>query len=294
MNLRIANLSGGLCLAKCLCVASFLCLTAQPRAVAAPYTGWASDYTGNEPGTLALWKFDDPSPGADASGNGWDLTYQSIGTQTGVPGKFGQAYYSVPPVSTANDSYTQTAVEGSVLFNASQMSVDFWFKPAFDTLSGNVYLVDKMRNTSTGLMLRINPAGSLIFSVGNGTAVSTLTSDLITWDAANWYNIALTYQNVEGDGVLKIFLNGNLVGQQVAADFGDLDAGAQRWRLGNRLVSAYASAPGYYDNFRIADIAYDYAPVPEVTTAGYMLFGGLFVAGLWGRRALLRQSSLGN
>ncbi len=81
-----------------------LLVATAPMGMAAPYIGWASDYTGSEVGTLALWKFDEPSPGQDASTSGKNLTFSSTGVQTGVVGRFGEAFRSMPPRSSSNNS----------------------------------------------------------------------------------------------------------------------------------------------------------------------------------------------
>src|SRR5690606_2181908 len=79
--------------------------------------------------------------------------------------------------------------------------------------------------------------------------------------------LAVTYENVDGDGVMKIFRDGVVLAQRVVSDFGDLDPGTRWWQLANRLGSSYGSMPGYYDNFRISDVAYNYSNIPEPSAA---------------------------
>lgn len=236
-----------------------------------PYTAWISDYVGDEAHTLGLWKFDNPDPAADASLN---RSYSQraaklskSGVQTGVPGKFGEALLSkggtnaVGGRSTGNDSYASFSSE---LFNGSAISIEFWYSPLSATPGKGgtySYFFDKMYTEKSGIMLVLTDDNKLRLTVGNGTKTALLhPPETISFAPGEWYHFAVTYENVDGNGILKLYLNGDLFSSRSVAGFGDLDGGSKPWRLGNRLGSSYGSAPGYYDNFRVSDVAYPYAP----------------------------------
>ncbi len=275
---------------------------------AAPYVDWMNDYTGNEANTSFLWKFDTATGvTTDSSGNGVNTGIATTGTSTGDPGKFGEAFYSGPDRSSANNSYAQGNSASETAFNASALSVEFWYKPLSDTITTTTlsYFFDKKFDKPVGLLLRLNNVGTnsqrLEFSVGNGTSSKGLMTEDLTWDPSQWYHIAVTYENLEGDGYLKIFRNGELLAQDTALGFGDLSfehvqrieidpeteeetpvMGTYRFRLANRLGSSYGSAPGYYDNLRVSSVAYEYSmPIPE---PGIALLGALGLATLFTRR----------
>ncbi len=260
------------------------------------YTAWVNDYTGEEAHTIGLWKFDNPDPAANSSTNPAyahpEATFHSTGTQTGVPGKFGEAFLSTSK-STANNSYASFT---STPFNGSAMSVEFWYSPLSTfpgTGSSYSYLFDKMFDDNSGMKLILTNTNKLRLTIGNGTAIKGMNpSEAITLVAGEWYHFAVTYENagdqivegetIKGDGTVKLFLNGNLLAEATYANFGDLNSGTRGWRLANRVGSTYGSLPGYYDNFRISDIAYNYgpAPIPEPGTIASLalmlpLFWGL-------------------
>ncbi len=129
-----------------------------------------------------------------------------------------------------------------------------------------------------GLWLRMGSTGALTLVAGNGTNQRSLSTPSLTWDTNTWYNIAVTFKNLTGteggDAEVKIFLNGEMKAEDVLAGFGNLGTNTQNWKIAQRRISGYGSVPGDYDNFRIANIAYDYAPVPEPTAIGLLMFGG--------------------
>ncbi len=252
---------------------------------AAPYTDWQFDYTGNEANTLLLWKFDQPSPRTDSSGNGKTavLASPNPNATTGEEdGKFGQSYYS-GTYSNANDSFAQAYSSTSLMSNAA-LSVEFWYRPLDSAIasSNHAYFFDKKFNTTSGIYLRLNntggETGTLDLSVGNGSNSASLRTDSLVWSADTWYHIAVTFENVDGDGILKIFRDGNVLAETTADGFGDIATGSNLWRMGNRLGSGYGSVPGYFDNFRISSVAYEYAAIPEPGTTALLLTAVTFGA----------------
>lgn len=268
------------------CLAT-LALATITQAATLPYTGWIDDYTGTEAHTLGLWKFDDSQNyGVNSASNSpyheMNMSFASKGVEVGAPGKFGTSFFSrgtdnEPGRSIANDSHA-TLAGSPALFNGSALSIEFWYSPvvpAGELGAGYSYFFDKMKNDPTGVQLRLNntnePKQRLTFTVGNGDKVVSANTRELTWEVGAWYHIAVTFENVNGDGVLKIFRDGEELASTVSVNFGDMAAGTQSWRVANRLVSSYSSVPGYYDNFRVSDIAYSFAPVPEPRGIAFML-----------------------
>lgn len=240
---------------------------------AEPYTGWMEDYTGSEAGTLLLWKFDSGAERLDSSpGNKWVISSNTTFTKGvfGTPGKFGESYYADPASGT---EVMAQSVAGGVndVFNGAAMSVELWFAPESDTLVTG-YLFDKMYNTANGMSLQLTSGGELKFQIGNGSITKTLTSSAQDWAAGEWQHVAVTYENVEDVGEAKIYLNGVVIASASYNEFGNLAAGTRRWTLGNRSGSTYFPQNGYYDNFRVSDVAYEYGvAIPEPSIALLML-----------------------
>ncbi|HWL51556.1 MAG TPA: LamG-like jellyroll fold domain-containing protein [Chthoniobacteraceae bacterium] len=258
-----------------------------------PYTAWANDYSGSEPHTLVLWKFNTAAPKADSSENGRDvLINNSTGSSgfsnasVGVPGgRFGEGMF-ISTRSTTDASSLDVSSSVS-LFPSSALSLEFWFKPIEDGVAGGSlsYFVDKKYDSNTGVQLVLNNqgtgnGGSLQFIVANGaqsSAVFSVRTSGLEWKTGEWYHVAATFEvNSEGDTLLKIFRNGEMLASDSRAGFGPIvNKANSRWRLGNRLGSGYGAALGYYDNFRISDVAYQYAAIPEPSVAAIAALGGL-------------------
>ncbi len=173
------------------------------------------------------------------------------------------------------------------------MSVEFWFRPLEDGVaSGNLaYFFDKQYTTKYGLQLRLDNTdskalGALSFLVGNGVDSNlSLKTGGLEWNADQWYHVAVTFELIGDDATIKIFRDGQQLGSRIGEGFGPMvnsvevtgtDAKNYFWRLGNRLGSSYGSTPGYFDNFRISDVAYQYAaPIPEPSVTAILGLTGL-------------------
>lgn len=264
-------------------LASLALLAAPVLAYAEPYTDWRNDYVGNEPGTVLLWKFDNPAPKSNSAGSGYTATVGDNVTVGVAEGKFGTGFYSAER-STAADSYAQVAGSAGIL-PTNAMSIEFWFKPVADGVAtGNLsYFFDKKFTTDSGVYLALSNTspsqGALVFSVGNGNTSGSLKTGNLSWDADLWYHIAITFENLDGDAYLKIFRDGEVLASTRLLEFGDLANGSSLFRLGNRLGSSYGSVPGTYDNFRISNIAHEYSNIPEPAAALLLIpvLGGLLL-----------------
>ncbi|MFV0338110.1 MAG: LamG-like jellyroll fold domain-containing protein [Chthoniobacterales bacterium] len=83
------------------------------------------------------------------------------------------------------------------------MSIEFWYQPQTDILTGAPtvsYFFDKKYSTNNGISLALSNTGALYLQMGNGTTSSNLLGSTLTWDSGTWYNIAVTYENIAGDG----------------------------------------------------------------------------------------------
>ncbi len=247
-------------------------LSAQTIYDGSPYTGWNSDYTGNEPHTIGLWKFDDPDPSLDAyDGAANPNSYATAAINvadvtTGVSGKFGEGFSVQSGVDGSRAYVSQTDI-----FNASALSVEVWYQtPAVIDTSGWLFHGLGKTTNKGGVGLQVTPT-QLVLNVGNGSGISTFGVAAPDWSANTWYHLAVTFENVGGDGVVSIFLNGNRLGGTTLEDFGNLALSDRSFSVGNRNVSTWSPLLGTYDNFRIADVAYHYAAVPEPATAASLL-----------------------
>lgn len=248
------------------------CLAALPGIAESPYTAWAEDYTGLEPNTVLLWKFDEPQTGLDSSGNGYDISFSREGVETGISGKFGQGFLSVSPKSATsdlNEGYAQSAASIPAL-PGNAVSIEFWYQPFANEPTegqGISYFFDKKYTDAAGAQLLLSSldgtSNSMQWVVGNGSRSAVVATGSLVWEAERWYHVAATYENRSGDGVLRIFRDGELLTESIEPDFGDLATGERFFRLANRLGSLYGPVPGTYDNFRISEIAYDYAPFEQ-------------------------------
>ncbi len=262
-----------------------VCCLGISSAFSAPYTGWMNDYTGAEANTIGLWKFEsDPGYTSDsydgsANPNAYPVSLIHVGnTTTGVQGKFGTGISIIgDPDSTLNQSRAFTTSNAEGLFNGSAISVEVWYKTPSVLDTG--YVFDKRStvsgDTNHGLNLRFN-ADNLIMGIGNGSNWTELSIAAPVLSTETWYHLAATYENINGDGILKIFNNGTLLGQTTVTGFGNLSSGTRGWSLGNRTISNWSPLTGTYDNIRISDVAYEYsAVIPEPATLTLFLLAPL-------------------
>ncbi len=259
-------------------------LSATSLISAAPYVDWMNDYTGNEANTIALWKFDaDPgynlnSYDGSANPNAYPVSNVNIGTvSTGVAGKFGTGAALIDNGGD-NNSRVYSINNSSTIFNGSAISVEMWYKTP-ETVDTVGYLFDKMYTTSDGIRMSFTSGGNLSLRVGNGTTTATLNTSAPILSANTWYHFAATYENVAGNGILKMYMNGMLLDQTTVINFGDLTASTRVWTIGNRSASSYSPLLGTYDNIRISDVAYEYSnliPEPGIALLGALGLGTLF------------------
>lgn len=257
-----------------------------------PYTDWTRDYTGSEANTLLLWKFDNPNPRINSAAGTHGATVVTPAEAGVAGGKFGDAFY-IPERVNANTSYARITGSAATLLGSTipTLSVEFWFKP-IDPLTPSAYFFDYQFTTNEGLQLHLvketNGTGALQFSVGNGKTIMvdgsevrapgstfTIRSGVVDWNVDQWYHVAVTFEDLGSESVLKIFRDGEELMSGVVEDFGSIVPYSGIWRLGNRVGSNYSSMPGYFDNFRISNIAYQYAAIPEPSVAVIAAIGGL-------------------
>lgn len=264
-----------------------------------PYTAWASDYSGSEANTLLLWKFDNPTPRGNSAGATHGATVVTS-TVEGVPrteagvagGKFGEAFY-IPERVNADRNYARITGSAATLLGTTipALSVEFWFKP-IDPATPSAYFVDYQFTSNRGMQLQLVKAtdgtGSLSFSVGNGQNIIvdgkevkapgstfSIQTGVLDWNVDQWYHVAVTFEEVGNESVLKVFRDGSLLASGSREDFGSMVDNGIVWRVGNRLGSNFSSMPGYMDNFRISNVAYQYAAIPEPSVAAILGLTGV-------------------
>lgn len=242
-----------------------ICCLGISSAFSEPYTAWKNDYTGTEPHTIALWQFDDfhgvnkNSYDGSATPNPYPSANIHVGhVNTGVEGKFGTGIEIVDASTSDNSARAFSIGKAEELFHGSAISVELWYQ-APEAPMPKGYFFDKMYTSKSGLRLSFRNE-ELVLEAGNGEQTMQLTVPSPVLEANTWYHLAVTYENTNGLGILKLYLNGELLGDTEAPDFGDLDAGDRVWTLGNRSASSYSPLLGTYDNFRISDTVYEYAP----------------------------------
>lgn len=234
--------------------------------LADPYTAWEKDYTGSESHTIALWKFDN-FPGFDKNSykgsenpNYYPVVDIHIDNAiTEEKGKFETGFLIKEPIELIKDNPARAFSIGfpQELFNGSAISVEVWYRTP-DVVDIEGYLFDKMYISKSGVRLYFLK-DKLIFDIGNGEAIASLSILRPLLEPNTWYHFAATYENRNGDGIQKLYLNGELIGEAETISFGDLDAGERPWSIGNRSASSYFPLFGTYDNFRISDTAYEYS-----------------------------------
>tara|TARA_R100000027_G_scaffold66361_1_gene62156 strand:+ start:560 stop:1423 length:864 start_codon:yes stop_codon:yes gene_type:complete len=244
------------------------------------YTGWTGDYDGSSDNTLLLYTFEEGAGSISsaniASGTGaladTPMSISTTNTTMGVEGKFGDAFQSNLPSAGGNSGYGQ--IPGTNLgsnLSLSEMTVELWYKPlASDVIPAAVsYLVDYRYSSSSGFQFAFFESdNSFRAYVGNGTSLLVAIMPVVdlNFTEDTWTHLAMTYE----DGVgLKVYQDGDLIGEKLSTTFGTLEGYNGNMRIGNRVGSSYNSQPGDYDNFRVSDVAYDFTtPIPEAAHAG--------------------------
>jgi len=117
-----------------------LCMLPAAHSFADPYYDWMNDYTGSEPNTLILWKFnvtgETNSHMRDSSGNNRNLHSNTKATFN-RPGKFDEGIFIDPDNGTTGMGISSN----TSAFNGDAISVEMWFKPLTE-ISTNGYLFD--------------------------------------------------------------------------------------------------------------------------------------------------------
>lgn len=224
---------------------------------------WRRLYTGEEARgkhVIALWQFLTGQETKDNSGNGHDITLR--GQSRIVPdGLFGSCLETFP-ADRENDR-----PQGAVVKNHPDLSptgaftLELWIKPKPElNRSTNAFLLDKkyypypsdLPQANRDYCLYLRRTGEhryrIVAYLGYGKDSAEYASDEVTLEPGKWVHIAFTYN---GNGIGRIFLNGELVGRIVHDGRGSIMPGQYDLVIGDRYGSIHAGFPGYIAQVRI-------------------------------------------
>jgi len=270
-------------------------MVASTTVVATPYCyGWTQEYTGSEPGTVALWNFNATSTISGghksnvigAGTNDWyaqtdDTTTTNTSHATFVAGgKWGGGLENIGQTTGGGYRYDSATVNGGTtaanLFPTGSdpnLSVECWVK--FDTIGTYAeFLVDHRStgtaSTATGYQLSLSAARELKFSLGTGLADATIatnfieaTSAALLWTAGQWYHIAGTWD--AATDTAKVYRDATVVATTIAAGKTIVNS-TKPLAIGQRLTSNYGALDGVIDEVRISSVAYIYIISSLLTT----------------------------
>ncbi len=260
-------------------LAGFLLLISASISSAA-YTAWQNEYDGSGANALYLWNFntDEIVSGNSAKNivTGYSpraINYGSV-TYTGATGgKFEQGVHLPGGSGSGDFIYPYPALTD--LFSGvtdPSFTVETWLK--FDDISqATQWIADKQYVNKDGFQLRFyNDAWGkrFVFTLGDGSTTINVVGKVPDIVAGEWYHLAATWD--AASDTAKIFLNGEELGSTTSAGM-IYQENARYLKIGNRQGSSYGVFNGTLDCFRISNIAYDFAPVPEPTTALLVCIG---------------------
>ncbi|MEM2971281.1 MAG: LamG domain-containing protein [Candidatus Bathyarchaeia archaeon] len=169
----------------------------------------------SEPGLIGYWKFDEGSgtTAYDSSGN--NNTGTLVNGPAWVDGKIGKAL-SFDGI----DDYVEVPDSNSLDLITS-LTLTMWLKPAINISSDNPWyytLLIKWHGAGdqwrTGYAIQLKEAARIVFLRGHGGGEwSQLFGAEHTWNAGEWYHIAVTYDTSLSSGNGKIYVNGVLDAQ---------------------------------------------------------------------------------
>ncbi|MFA9477764.1 LamG-like jellyroll fold domain-containing protein [Phycisphaerales bacterium AB-hyl4] len=268
--------------ARFLCAASLAVgATAFPASASTVNTQWMAGYSGNEANTVLFWNFEGETNTerlSDKSDNGVNAVLRDTDNPPAVdqfasPGRFGGGALRVNKSGTG--AGTGPAGVGSSVFMtnaafmggpASELSVEFWHKPAS---TGVAYLVDNKADAGhhNGIQLQRGADGALHFSLGNGTISQELETDSLAWTVDQWYHIAITFKNLGDTAQIAIWRDGEQLAGSTLGNFGDVTFRSGAFTVGDRAIysngtNGHAIGSGLFDEIRISDVAHTYIPEP--------------------------------
>ncbi len=240
---------------------------ALPAYAAEPNTGWQEGYTGEEPNTLLLWKFDGETSDEqlrDASPHGRNATLRGESEdRLGVEGKFGQGLRVLAGTGERTGVYL---ADTRALHSATgALTVELWYK---STNNGFGWIIDKKQADSMhwGFYLTRDRDNQLKFQVGNGEKSETLQTEGLTWTPNAWYHLAITFENTgdpdTGDATISLYRNGEQLGTRTLEGFGDLEPNTRPFTIGDRETGTNGGGEGrgVYDEVRVSNVAYTFTP----------------------------------
>jgi Concanavalin A-like lectin/glucanases superfamily len=203
-----------------------------------------------------LWPLNDSGDtAADASGNGFNGTYEP-GTTQGTDGPFSGTN------ATSFDGNTGLVTSQSQVVGPQVFSVELWFKTT--TIDGGKLV--GFGNSQTGSSsnydrhIYMMNDGQLVFGVWNNQTVTIETPN--AYNDGQWHYVVATYNAVSGQ--LSFYVDGQLIGTNSTST---AQAYNGYWRVGGDNLNAWNLDPwgsnsqgttqpySYYFNGTIADVA---------------------------------------
>ncbi len=211
---------------------------------------------------LAHWSFDGDAPLRDHSGHGHDLTL--YGATLRADGRHGGGLGSAPGWPVADERHAAVARTAGGLSPRAAFSLELWLRPdaRLDECE-QVFLLDKkyVGDDDYQLVLDVPAEGGkrrLRAALGFGSSSETYHSAALSWPAATWQHVALTY---DGSGTVRFFRNGIPVGGGHRSGRGSISRGRHPVSIGDRIGSYYRGFPGVIDEVRLCDGVREYRPV---------------------------------
>jgi hypothetical protein len=244
---------------------AFGCILGTVVAGAQDPPPWQEPYEGasaNGPQVIAIWHFDEGQPGADASGNGHDLSLRGDSRYVS-DGRFGGCLESFG--ADEDDDRAQGALVNNdpSLSPAGAFTLEMWFrpKPEMDDYA-TVFLLDKkyfhyakdlpQANCDYALFLRRSGENRrrITAYLGYGQDSAAYVSQDVELQPDRWYHVAFTY---DGAGTGRFFLDGKSVGRMTHENRGAITPGRYHLVLACRYGSIHSGFPGYLDEVRISN-----------------------------------------
>lgn len=259
---------------------SFLCLAQV--AEAEPYYSWQSEYDGTSPHSIVLYNFNEDQVYEKWSGwaaieqvtqqnpanNKWMAQdHELSNAYFAAGGKFGWGMHNIG--GTVNTDRIALYDSADIFPSGADpsLSVEFWV--SFNMLNTIQFLVDKKYADSvySGYIIYLDGNNVLNFRIGDGSQTLQANAAL-GWETGRAYHIAGTW-DADTD-TIKLYRDGEEVASATYSGSA-IQNSSHSVFLGQRQGSSYGALNGMMDDFRVSDIAYEYAipPIPPHTGPYY-------------------------
>jgi len=254
------------------------CSLAQEEAetvqLAEPYLSQyaGEDATGDH--VIALWQFNQPNPGEDVSGNGFDLTLNGAEFVDG--GRFGggalRSQRGWPDVDEAHQARTERGMD---ITPTGAFTVEMWVQAADDLPEyPEAFLMDNKYVDDLGLQLILTRETApnvrrLRMNLGFGSRSATWQSEPFATEPGVWRHIAFTY---DGEGTGSFIVDGSAMGGETKEGFRAIAMARHALNVGDRVGSLYHGFPGLIDQVRLCTGVLQFSPASFEMMASRSVF----------------------